>query len=109
METITYDDFVKCEIRSGTITKAARVPKSDKLLQLEVYFGEIGSRVILAGIGKDYDPESILGSQVVAVLNLAPRKLMGVESHGMLLAAHREDGKVTLVQCPGVPDGAEIG
>ncbi len=106
--TIVYDDFAKLDIRSVQITKADRVPKSEKLLHLEVYFGsEVGTRVILAGIGKDFDPTAIVGMPVVAVLNLEPRKMMGIESHGMLLAGHGE--KLSLVQCLGVPPGGEIG
>ncbi len=107
--TITYDDFAKLDIRSGTILAAGRVPKSEKLLQLEVSFGsEVGNRVILAGIGKDFEPETLIGTSVVAVLNLAPRKMMGIESHGMLLAGHGEKG-LSLVQCTGVAPGGEIG
>lgn len=118
METISYEDFAKIDLRSGTITKAERVPKSKKLLQLEVYFGELGHRTILAGIGESYDPATIIGIRVTAVLNLAPRKMMGLESHGMLLAAVQTNGKLALVACvsdyvflkdTSVTDGTKIG
>lgn len=107
---IQFDDFLKVDIRSGTITKSERVEKSEKLLKLEVYFGsEIGHRTILAGIAKHYDVDAIVGQRVAAVVNLAPRKMMGHMSHGMLLAGQSEDGTVTLVQCFSVPDGARLG
>lgn len=110
-DVITYDDFAKCDIRVGTITKAEAVPKSEKLLKLEVYFGsEVGHRTIMAGIAKSFaSAEAVVGLQVTAILNLAPRKLMGVESHGMILAGHWDDGRVQLVTCNGVKDGGEIG
>ena len=88
MSEITYDEFLKVEMRVGTVLSAERVPKSEKLLKLQLNFGEAGERQIVAGIGKDYTPEELVGKQLTAVLNLAPRKLMGVESHGMILAAH---------------------
>ncbi len=108
---ITYDDFTKLDIRVGTITASELVPKSEKLLKLQVYFGEvIGHRTIMAGIAKHFDVAAIVGTQVVAVVNLAPRKMMGVESHGMLLAGHNdESGTLSLVQCLGVPPGAQLG
>jgi len=109
-ETITYDDFVKLDIRTGTVTKAELITKSKKLLRLEVFFGEVvGTRVILAGVAESFEPAMILGNQVVAVLNLAPRTMMGMESHGMLLAGHSATGKLSLVCCPGVPDGGDVG
>lgn len=109
-DTITFEDFTKLDIRVGTVLNAERIPKSEKLLKLEVAFGGMGNRIILAGIGKDYNPEGVTGGQVVAILNLAPRKMMGIESHGMLLASHREDGAVTLVRPSSqVADGTEVG
>lgn len=107
---IKYEDFAKCDIRTGTIRDAQRIPKSEKLLQLKVSFGsEIGERIILAGIGKDFDPNILPGKQVVAVVNLEPRKMMGQESHGMILAASNTEGKLSLVCCDSVPDGSKIG
>lgn len=117
MDNITYDDFTKIDIRVGTVTKAEAVPKSDKLLRLEVWFGEeIGTRVIVAGIAKYHHPDSLQGHQVTAVVNMAPRKLLGIESHGMILAGHvpaRLDTpdveRVELVKCSSVPAGGKIG
>lgn len=84
---IPFDDFKKVDIRAGRITSAERVPKSEKLLKLIVNFGELGNRQILAGIGKSYEPEAVLDKTATFVVNLAPRKMMGLESHGMILAA----------------------
>lgn len=83
---IEYDDFKKVELRVGTIQEATRVKKSGKLLKLIVNEGS-GTRQIVAGIGKQYTPETIVGKQIVFVANLKPAKLMGVVSEGMVLAA----------------------
>ena len=107
MNELTYEDFLKVDMRAGTILSAERVPKSDKLLKLQVNLGELGARQIVAGIGKDFAPEQLVGTRVVAVVNLAPRKLMGLESHGMLLAAHGGE-KLGLVNVS-APDGAKVG
>lgn len=114
MDTITIDDFAKVDIRVGTITKAELIPKAKKLVRLEVSFGT-ETRTIVAGIASmipfllDSKVESFEGRQVVAVLNLPPREMMGIQSNGMLLAAHGEDGKLSLASCPGAPDGASLG
>jgi len=105
---IVFESFAKCDIRVGMIYSAERVPKSDKLLKLSVHFGELGFRQIVAGIGKDFDPASLNGMQVVAVVNLVPKPIFSIESHGMILCAKSEDGKVHLVQCPGAPMGARL-
>lgn len=110
MDNIQFSDFVKVEIRSGTVTQAEAVPKSKKLLKLEVSFGEeVGSRTILAGIAQYFNAEGLIGSTVVAVLNLEPREMAGLTSHGMLLAGSGADGTLALVQCKGVPDGTLLG
>lgn len=106
---ISFDDFAKVDIRTGTIEKAERVAKSDKLLKLDVNFGTLGSRVVLAGIGKSFEPEAVVGLTVLFVVNLAPRKMMGMESQGMILAAPDANGKLSLSTCPGVPAGVQIG
>ena len=84
---IEYDDFAKVELRVAEILSAERVPKSDKLLKLSVNAGDPAPRQILAGIGQHYAPEALVGQRVVIVANLKPRKLMGLESQGMVLAA----------------------
>ena len=83
----TIDDLSKIELRLGLVLSAERVPKSDKLLRLQVELGEPVPRQILAGIGKVYEPEALVGKRIVVVANLAPRKMMGLESRGMVLAA----------------------
>jgi methionyl-tRNA synthetase len=93
---IVYDDFAKMDIRIGTITEAERVPKSDKLLKLKVDDG-MGGRQILSGIAKHFSPEEIIGKQVTFLANLAPRKMMGHESQGMILMAEDRDGKLALI------------
>ncbi len=100
-EAITYDDFVKMDIRIGTILEAERVPKSDKLLKLKVDDG-FGGRQILSGIAKHFTPEELIGRQVTFLANLAPRKMMGLESQGMILMAEDSDGKLALI-APGDP------
>ena len=95
-DEITYDDFAKMDIRIGTITEAERVPKSDKLLKLKVDDG-MGGRQILSGIAKHFAPEDIIGKQVTFLANLAPRKMMGFESQGMILMAEDRDGKLSLI------------
>ncbi|HEV2463948.1 MAG TPA: methionine--tRNA ligase [Acidobacteriaceae bacterium] len=92
---ITIDDFAKVELRVAQIKVAERVPKADKLLRLEVDLG-YEQRQILAGIAEAYAPESLVGRKIVIVANLAPRKLRGLESNGMLLAASLEGGKPVL-------------
>lgn len=93
---ITYDDFAKIDLRAGTILKAEKVEKADKLLKLEVDMGnEI--RTIVSGIAMHFAPEAIVGKQVTVVANLAPRKMRGIESNGMILMAQNADGKLIFV------------
>jgi methionyl-tRNA synthetase len=84
---IAFDDFDKLDLRVGTVTNCEEKEGSHKLLRLTVDFGEEGTRNILSGIKAWYKPEDLIGKQFVFVLNLAPRKMMGEESEGMLLAA----------------------
>jgi methionyl-tRNA synthetase len=104
-EKITIDDFAKIELRVAQIKVAERVPKADKLLRLEVDLG-YEQRQILAGIAEAYTPESLVGRKVVIVANLAPRKLRGLESNGMIVAASLEGGKPVLA---GFLEDIEIG
>jgi len=111
-ENLSYMDFVKFDIRTGEILSVEPVAKSKKLVKMEVSFGpEIGNRTILAGVAQSFtDGRIIVGQKVVAVLNLAPREMMGILSHGMLLASHDAEGKVWLTNPSGpIPDGAEVG
>ena len=105
---ITIDDFAKVELRVAQILVAERVPKADKLLRLEVDLGT-EKRQILAGIAEYYEPEKLIGRKIVIVANLAPRKMRGLESNGMLLAASLEGGAPVLAGFLGdVPLGARL-
>jgi methionyl-tRNA synthetase len=105
---ITIDDFAKIELRVAQILVAERVPKADKLLRLEVDLG-YEKRQILAGIAQYYEPEKLIGRKIVLVANLAPRKMRGLESNGMLLAASLEDGTPVLAGfLEEVPLGARL-
>lgn len=98
-ETVDADTFFKVDLRVGKILEAERVPKSDKLIKMKVDIG-LEQRTIVGGIGKAYEPADLLEKLVVVVANLAPRKLMGIESHGMLLAASDNASKPYLIAPP---------
>jgi methionyl-tRNA synthetase len=105
---ITIDDFAKVELRVAQILVAERIPKADKLLRLEVDLG-YEKRQILAGIAEYYEPEKLIGRKIVIVANLAPRKMRGLESNGMLLAASLEGGAPVLAGfLEEVPLGARL-
>jgi methionyl-tRNA synthetase len=93
---ITIEDVGKLELRVGIVLEAEQIPKSKKLLRISVDLGS-EKRQVVAGIASQYQPEDLIGKQIVIVANLKPAKLMGVESQGMLLAAHSDDGVLTLV------------
>ena len=93
---IAYDDFAKLDLRIGTILSAEKVEKADKLLKLEVDLG-FEKRTIISGIALHFKPEDLVGKQVVVVANLAPRKLKGIESNGMILSAEDANGKLHLI------------
>ena len=94
---IVYDDFAKLELKAGTVTACEKVAKADKLLKLEVDLGT-EKRTIVSGIALHYSPEEMLGKQVIVVTNLAPRKMKGIESQGMILTAEDSDGKLQLLK-----------
>jgi methionyl-tRNA synthetase len=93
---IQYDDFGKLDLRVGIILSVEKVAKADKLLKLEVDLG-FEKRTIVSGIALHFKPEDLVGKQVVIVANLAPRKLKGIESNGMILSAEDENGKLHLI------------
>ena len=93
---ITYDDFVKMDIRVGTILEAERVPKADKLLKLLIDTG-VDKRTVVSGIAQFYNPENIVGQKVSILVNLAPRKLKGIESQGMILMSENANGELSFV------------
>lgn len=96
-DEITFEDFLRVKMKVGTIVSAERVPKSDKLLKLTVSFGD-NERTVVAGIGKSFTPEQVTGQQAAFVVNLKPRKMMGIESHGMILAVGDSPEDLALVQ-----------
>jgi methionyl-tRNA synthetase len=107
-ELINYDDFTKMDIRIGTILQAEKVEKSNKLLKLLIDTG-IDQRTILSGIAKFFKPEEIVGKEVTVLLNLAPRKMMGFESQGMVLLAENQDGELVFVTPEkGVANGSGV-
>ncbi len=93
---ITFDDFMKMDMRVGTIIEADKVPKTKKLLQLKVETG-IDKRTVVSGIAEFFEPEKIIGKQVCILVNLAPRKIKGIESQGMILMAEDADGRLDFV------------
>ncbi len=93
----TIDDFQKIEMRIGLILKAEYIEGADKLLRLEVDFGEATPRQILSGIREYYEPEALVGKRCPFVTNLEPRKLRGLESNGMILAVKTEGGGAVLL------------
>ncbi len=107
-ETINFDDFTKLDIRIGTVLEAEKVAKTKKLLQLKVDVG-IDTRTIVSGIAESFSPEDIIGQQVTVLVNLAPRKIKGVESQGMILMTDTLDGKLAFVEPEkDVKNGQEI-
>ena len=108
-DTIEFDDFTKLDMRVGTIIEAVKVPKTKKLLQLKVDVG-IDTRTIVSGIAESFKPEDIIGQKVTVLVNLAPRKLRGVESQGMILMTDTPDGKLAFIE-PGndsVKNGEQV-
>jgi methionyl-tRNA synthetase len=107
-ETITFEDFQKMDIRIGTIVEAIKVKKAKKLLQLKVDTG-LDVRTVVSGIAESFSPEDIVGKQVSVLMNLAPRKIRGIESEGMILMVENADGKLEFVTAGGeVPNGMEV-
>ncbi len=94
---IDFSEFTKIEMRVGTIVKAEKVEKSEKLLRLEIDLGdEVGIRQILSGIAKNYNPEELIDRQVIVLCNIPEREMMGLVSRGMVLAAE-QDGEIVLL------------
>lgn len=104
---IAFEDFKKCEMKMGTVLVAEPVAGSEKLLRLEVDFGD-EKRQILSGIAKYYQPEDIIGKQMPFIVNLEPRNMMGLESQGMLIATGVGDEAVLLFPDKEVPVGSHI-
>lgn len=105
---IEFDDFTKLDIRVGTVLECTKVPKADKLLQFKIDDG-LETRTIVSGIAKFYNPEELVGKQVCFVANLAPRKLKGIVSEGMILSAENNDGTLAVISPnKNVKPGSEV-
>jgi methionyl-tRNA synthetase len=106
---IAIDDFMKTELRVAKVLEAEAVPKSKKLIRMQIDVGEGAPRQIVAGIAEVYRPEDLVGRSIVVVANLKPAKLMGLESNGMVLAASPEGGAPTLLSvADGIPPGTRV-
>ncbi|MGM0545090.1 MAG: methionine--tRNA ligase [Bacteroidota bacterium] len=101
-ENMAFEDFMKMDLRAGEIIEASAIEKADKLLKIKVDLG-FEERIIVSGISNDFNPDEIVGQQVCVVANLAPKKLMGVESNGMILMAEEEDGSLKFVETNAKP------
>lgn len=104
---ITFDDFMKLDIRVGTIIEAEKVENSQKLLKLIIDFGDF-KRQILAGIATKYSPEDLLNKQIPVIVNLAPRKMVGLESQGMIMAIGDNDVEALLLPTEAVKSGSSV-
>lgn len=104
---VTFDDFMKLDIRIGTVTAADKVPGADKLIRLELDMGG-ETRQVVAGMAPAYAPEEFIGKQVPILVNLEPRKLRGIESQGMILAADVDGKPVMLIPDKEVPPGSVV-
>lgn len=104
---ITIDDFAKIDLRVATVVAAERVPKTDKLIKLQVKIGN-EERTIVSGIAQHYEPENLIGKNVIVIANLKPAKLRGIESRGMVLAASDAEGNLVLADAPGIASGSKV-
>lgn len=104
---ITIDDFAKIDLRVATVIAAERVPKTDKLIKLQVKIGD-EERTIVSGIAQHYEPENLIGKNVIVIANLKPAKLRGIESRGMVLAASDGEGNLVLADAPGIATGSKV-
>lgn len=104
---ITIDEFMKIQLKTAKVLSAERVPKSEKLIKLQVSLGT-EQRQIVAGIGKKYEPDALVGKSIVIVANLRPAKLMGIESQGMVLAAGDADVRGLLTVLEEVDPGTKV-
>ncbi len=107
MDTITFEEFKKVEIRIGKVLSAEKVENADKLLKLQVDFGEF-QRQIISGIAQSFTPEELVGKKLPFIVNLEYRKFKGEESQGMLMAIDVPDKTVLLVPEEHVPEGTEV-
>lgn len=106
-DEITIDDFAKIDLRVATVVAAERVPKTDKLIKLQVKIGD-EERTIVSGIAQHYEPENLIGKNVIVIANLKPAKLRGIESRGMVLAASDGEGNLVLADAPDIASGSKV-
>lgn len=106
--SIKFEDFSKVDIRIGTVSSAEEIEGSDKLIKMQVDFGDMGTRQILAGIKAWYSPEDLVGRQIPFIINIEPRKMMGFESRGMVLAVDSDEKAVLLLPEESVENGALV-
>lgn len=106
-DEITIDDFAKIDLRVATVVAAERVPKTDKLIKLQVKIGD-EERTIVSGIAQHYEPENLISKNVIVIANLKPAKLRGIESRGMVLAASDGEGNLVLADAPGIASGSKV-
>lgn len=106
-DEITIEDFAKIDLRVATVVAAERVPKTDKLIKLQVKIGD-EERTIVSGIAQHYEPENLIGKNVIVIANLKPAKLRGIESRGMVLAASDGEGNLVLADAPGIASGSKV-
>ena len=106
-DEITIDDFAKIDLRVATVVAAERVPKTDKLIKLQVKIGD-EERTIVSGIAQHYEPENLIGKNVIVIANLKPAKLRGIEGRGMVLAASDGEGNLVLADAPGIASGSKV-
>jgi len=108
VEEISIEEFGRLDIRVGRVLKAERVPHTRKLIRLEVDIGEESPRQLIAGIAGFYEPDELVGMNIVVLANLRPKKIMGMESKGMLLAADVDGRPVLLTVAEDVPPGTKV-
>jgi len=107
-ETISYEDFMKMDIRTATVVDAVKVPKTKKLLKLTLDTG-VDRRTVVSGIAGVFDPAELVGRKVCVLANLAPRRIKGIESNGMILMAEDTESRLYLISPPDdTPDGSEV-
>jgi methionyl-tRNA synthetase len=108
VDQITFKDFQKLQLKVGRVLEAESVPKSKKLLRLQVDLGEESPRQIVSGISPSYQPQDLVGTNVIVVTNLAPAKIMGVESNGMILSGEDSEQLSLLRLDRELPPGSEV-
>jgi methionyl-tRNA synthetase len=110
MDEITFDDFSKIDFRVGKVIDAENIEGAESLIRLKVDFGPLGERIVLSGIKKWYTPDDLKGNPYIFVFNLAPKKMMGEESQGMIMAAEDTEAETCVLLIPDkdIPAGTKV-